>query len=78
MFPANIWLFKVNNRNTIERCDMLKGNTKDTRMSYSRISGVFIVKTLNMFSVVSLLFIWTYFTPFSSISIVDSEQVNIC
>ena len=56
---------------------MLKGNTKDTRMSYSRISGVFIVKTLNIFSVVSLLFIWTYFTPFSSISVVDSEQVNI-
>ena len=35
-YPANIYLFKVNNRNSRKRCDI-------------RRSGVFIVKTLNIF-----------------------------
>ena len=38
--PANMYLFKLNNRNTRKN-------------------------------------VWTYFTPFSSISIVDFEQENI-
>ena len=56
--PANIYLFKVNNRNN--RCEkykmwnMFKVNSKNTRTT-------------------SL----TYFTPFSSVSIVDFEQVNV-
>ena len=42
--PANIYLFKVNNRNSL-------------------------------FKVFGQL--WTYFTPFSDISIVDFEQINV-
>ena len=45
-FPANIYLFKVNNRNTRNRC-------------------VICSKLI------------TYFAPFSSVSIVDFEQVNV-
>ena len=45
--PVNIYLFKVNNRNTTKRCE---------------ISSNLTIKT--------------YFTPFSSVSIVDWEQVN--
>ena len=48
MYPANIYLFKVNNRNTRKRSEI---NSKLT--------------------------IKTYSTPFSSVSIVEFEQVNV-
>ena len=55
-FPANIYLFKVNNRNT------RKGYEICTSFSSS-------------WCFYSLL--WIYFTPFSGVSIVDFEQVNV-
>ena len=47
-FPVDIYLFKVNNRNSRTRCEI-----------YTKLT----IKT-------------TYFTPCSSVSIVDFEQVN--
>ena len=57
--PANIYLFKVNNRNTRKRCEI---RSKLTIKTPQRHSGVFIV---------------TYITTFSTVSIADFEQVNV-
>ena len=54
---ANIYLFKVNNRNTKKVGYLFKVNSKDTRCYY---------------------WLWTYFTPFSSVSIADFVHVFIC
>ena len=54
-YPANIYLFKVNNRNTRKRCEICSKLT---------------IKHQNDE-------LWTHFTPFSSVSFVDFEQVNI-
>ena len=54
-YPANIYLFRVNDRNMEKGVKMFKVSDEDTRTT----------------SV-------TYFTPFSSVSIVDIEQVNFC
>ena len=63
--PANIYLFKVNNRNTRARCDLFSKLTIKHIIEKSiTSSGVFIVN-------------FKHFTPFSSASIVDSEQVNV-
>ena len=42
---------------------MFKVNNKDTRMISITLFGCF--------------YCWTYFTPFSRVSIVDREQVNV-
>ena len=42
--PANIYLFKVNNRNTIKRCEICsKLTTKIPERRHRRRSGIFIV-----------------------------------
>ena len=61
IIPANINLFKVNNRNTRKRCEICSKLTIKTRPR----SGVFIVNFEHNF------------TPFSSVSTVDFEQVNV-
>ena len=63
-FPANIYLFKVNNWNNRKRCEILKLTIKTPEQRYWSCSGVFIVN-------------WSYFTPFSSVSTVNFEQVNV-
>ena len=66
MFPANIYLIKVINRNTIKRCGIcLKVTIKTPERRHSYLSSVFIVNFEH---------IWHFF---SSVSIVDFEQVNI-
>ena len=62
VYPANICLFKVNNRNTSKGCEnMIKVNNK---ISHDVVL-VFLLLTL------------TYVTPFSSVFVVDFEQVNV-
>ena len=56
-YSKNIYLFKVNNRNT--------------RKSYE-ICSKLTIKTPERHQ-----WLWTYFTAFSSVSIVDFEQVNV-
>ena len=63
--PANTYLFKVNNRNTRKRCKICSKLTKKTPEQHCLHSVAFIVNFLN------------YFLPFSSVSIVDFEQVNV-
>ena len=64
--PANTYLFKVNNRNTWKRCKICSKLTKKTPEQHHCLHSVaFIVNFLN------------YFLPFSSVSIVDFEQVNV-
>ena len=62
--PADIYLFKDNNRNTRKRyetCSKLIINTVEQRQR--RCLGVFIN--------------FKHFTPFSSVSIANLEQVNV-
>ena len=62
-FTANIYLFKVNNRNTKKRCKICSKLTiKTPEQGQWRCSGVSIVN-LN-------------FTPFSSVCIVDLEEMK--
>ena len=59
-------MFKVKNRNTRKRCGICSKLTiKTPERRQWRSSGVFIVNL-------------EHSTPFSSVSIVDFEQVNIC
>ena len=44
--PANIYLFKVNNRNTRKRCKIFKVNNKNTKTT---VVLVFLLLTLNIF-----------------------------
>ena len=70
IFPPNIYLFKVNNKNSRKKvwiCSKLKIKTPE-RHQWRR-SGAFIVN-------LTPLTYLTYLTPFSSVSIVDFEQVN--
>ena len=60
-YQANIYLFKVNNRNNRKGCKIC---SKLTKKHFWRRSGVFIVNL-------------TYFPPSCSFSIVEFEQVNI-
>ena len=48
-FPADIYLFKVNNKNTEARCEMFKFNTKDTRTTPMVLSLMPLLLTLNIF-----------------------------
>ena len=64
--PANIYLFKVNNRNTGKRCEICSKLTiKTPERRHWRRSCVFIVNFEHIF------------TPFSSVFIADFEQVNV-
>ena len=56
-YPANIYLFKVNNRNTRKRYEIYPNLIKN-------------IRTVSMKS-------FSCFTPFSSVSVVDFEQVNV-
>ena len=56
VYPANIYLFKVNNRNTRKRCEICSKLTIKTPL-------VFLLLT--------------YFTLFSTVSIIELEQVNV-
>ena len=58
--PANIYLFKFNNRKTRKR---------------SEICSKLTIKTLTSFWCFYCL-LWIYFIPFSTVSIVDFKQVN--
>ena len=63
--PANIYLFKVNNRNTTKRCEICSKLTiKTPTWRHWRRSGFFGG-------------FWTYFTPISSVYIVDFEQIDV-
>ena len=62
-FPADICLFKVKNGNTRKKYEIYSKLTLKT--PERRLSGVFIVN----FEPIS--------TPFSSVSIIDFEQVNV-
>ena len=65
-YPANIYLLKVNKRSTRKRCEIyLRLTIKTLEQHQWRDSGVFIVIFL------------LYFTPFSSLSIVNFEQANV-
>ena len=65
-FPANIYVLKVNNRNTRKRCEICSKLTiKIPEQRHWRRSTVF---TVNLEHVSHL---------FSSVSIVDFEQVNV-
>ena len=65
-FSVNIYLFKVSNRKTGKRCGLCSELTiKTPEGRHWRRSGVFIC------------WLGTYFTPFSSTSIFDFEQVNV-
>ena len=60
-FPTNIYLVKVNNRNTKKKCEICSKLTIKTPERY----GVFLGD-----------FEHIYFTPFSSVFIIDFEQLN--
>ena len=63
--PSQSYLFKFNNRNNRKRCEIYsKLRIKTPERRHWRLFGVFIVDV-------------TYFTPFSSVPIVDFEQVNV-
>ena len=62
--PSNINLFKVSNRNTRKRYEKC---SKLTKKCQNDVSGLVLV----------FLFFWTYFTPFSGVSVVDFEQVSV-
>ena len=64
-YPTNIYLLKVDNRNTrINVWNMFKVNDKD-------------IRTTSMSSFWCLHYLlWTYFTPFTCVSTIEFEQVN--
>ena len=67
VYLAKISLLKVNNRKTRKRCEICSKLTiKAPKRRNWRRSSVFVVN------------IWTYFTHFSSVSIVNFEQVSTC
>ena len=67
LIPGKIYFFKVSNRNTRKKCEICSKLTiKKPQQRQWRGSGVFIVNSKD-----------NYFTHFSSVSIVDFEQVNV-
>ena len=58
--PAGNYMLRVNNKNTRTRCEIC---SKLTMVSLLQTSGVFLQ-------------LRTYFTPCSSVSMVNFEQVN--
>ena len=85
-FPANIYLYIANNRNTrrkYEICSKLTIKTPERRRLYFPVFGQnrrFCQNTGKYGWRRSDVFycqLWTYFTPFSKVSIADFEQVNV-
>ena len=76
-FPANIYPFKVNNRNIRKKCEICSKLTIKTpkqhqwRLSKVSFNGVFLV------NFEYILHLNIYYT-FSSISFVKFKQVNVC
>ena len=64
-WPTNVYLFKVNNRNTRKKCEIFSKLTIKIERRHGRRSGIFIVN----FEYMSI--------PFSSVSVVFFEQVNV-
>ena len=64
IFPANIYLFKFNNRNIRKRCEIYSKLTIKHQNNVNDIALVFLLLTLK------------YFKSFSYVSIVDFKQVN--
>ena len=62
---ANIYLFKSTIETLRKVWNMFKGNNKNIRTTSMMSFWCFYWK------------LWTYFTPFSSVSIVEFEQVNV-
>ena len=62
---ANIYLFKVNYRDTRKMCEIYSKFTKKHQNDVNDVVLEFLLLTLNIF------------TPFSSVSIVDFEQGNV-
>ena len=54
---------------------LFKVNNKNVRKCYKICSNLTIRSVVLLFSLLTLL--WTYFTPFSSLSIFDFEQENV-
>ena len=65
-YPTNTYLLKFNNRNTRKRYEICSKSIIKTTEDVTDVFLLFLLLTL------------TYFTPFPSVSIVDSEQVNVC
>ena len=63
--PVNIYLFKVKNRNIRKSCEIYSKLTKTPERCHWRYSDVFVFNFEHIF------------TLFSSVSIVDLEQVNV-
>ena len=64
IFLANIYLFKIKNRNTRKRCKICSKSAIKTSERHQRRSGVFMLTLI-------------YFTPFSCASVVEFKQVNV-
>ena len=65
MIWVSIYLFKVNKRITTKRCKIIPKLTIKTQIDVNDVVLVFYRQ------------FWTYFTPFSTVSIADFEQVNV-
>ena len=65
LFPANLYLFKVKNKNTRKRCEICLKLTIKHQNDVIDVNLAFLLLTLNIFP------------TFSSVSIVDFEQVNV-
>ena len=74
-FPANIYLFKVNNKNTIKRCEIWSKLTIKTPEWQTYSANHLTVWFKTDVVLVYLLILWTYFTSFSDVSIFDFEKV---
>ena len=77
-YPANIYLFKINNGNGKKRCEIcskLTIKTPKRRLSFYnpwKNEGVYRRKQRKRDVILVLLLLtWTYFTPFSSVSSVS-------
>ena len=82
--PSGIYLFKVNNQNNIIHVHIHLIHIP--KRCYWRRSDVLIVNVEKISHNVLVFpwsfwcfycYLWTYLTPFSSVSIVDFEQVNV-
>ena len=65
-YPAIMYLFKVNNKDTRKKWNMFKVNNKDTRAT-----------PMTSFCC-HYCWLWMYFSYFSTVSIADFELVNSC
>ena len=84
IYPANIYLFKVNKRNTRKRCEICFKLTINISEKIHNYHGcrfkplTILAKKSSDVVQVSLLLTLNYFTPFTSASIIDFKQENVC